>query len=83
MSPDDFYKTYPKNSPLWYCIERFGGVLAYSRAIGRGMNQIYRWRDKGGQITADAQTETLIAAKRLGISIDRARLVYYPEELGT
>ena len=80
---ENFYKTYKRGTPLWYCIEQFGGVLAYCRAIGRGTNQIYRWRDQGGSLSSNVQTETLIAAKKLGINIDRAKLVYYPEELGT
>jgi hypothetical protein len=69
---------YRPGTPLMYCIEQFGGLLAFARAIGRSTRQLYRWRNQGGMISAEAQTEALIAAKRLGIEIDPVKLVYMP-----
>jgi hypothetical protein len=69
---------YRAGTPLMYCIEQFGGLLAFARAIGRSTRQLYRWRNQGGMISAEAQTEALIAAKRLGLELDPARLVYMP-----
>jgi len=70
--------TFQDGTPLHYCINLFGGMSAFCRAIGRSSTQIYRWRDRGGLLSPEAQTDALIAAKRLGININPARLVYFP-----
>jgi hypothetical protein len=70
--------SFPKGTPLAYCADLFGGVLAFGRAIGRQPCQLYRWKYMGGMIPSVAQTDAMIAAKRLGLEIDPARLVYLP-----
>ena len=69
---------YQPDTPLVYCIQQFGGVINFAQAIGRSTRQVYRWRDEGGIISAEAQTEALLAAKRLGIELDVTKLVYMP-----
>jgi hypothetical protein len=72
---------YEEGTPLLYCIRQFGGVLAFARAIGRQPPQIYRWRSRGGMINSEAQTDAVIAAMRLGVELDRAKLVYVPKQI--
>lgn len=69
---------YVAGTPLVYCIQQFGGVVPFAKAINRSTRQIYRWRNGGGLISAEAQTEALLAARRLGVNLDPAKLVYMP-----
>jgi len=71
-------RTFTEGTPLAYCIEKFGGVLAFCRAINRSTSQIYRWRNNGGLLSAAGQTDVLIAARKLGVDIDPSKLVYIP-----
>jgi hypothetical protein len=83
--PDQYRRQEPEakmdyiaGTPLVYCIEQFGGVVAFAKAINRSTRQIYRWRNGGGLISSEAQTEAMLAAKRLGVPLDAAKLVYMP-----
>ncbi len=75
---EEAFQPFQAGTPLVYCIQQFGGVVNFAKAIGRSTRQIYRWRNEGGLISADAQTEAILAARRMGIDLDVSKLVYMP-----
>lgn len=68
-------------TPVGYCVQQFGGVTAFANAIGRTRRQVYKWRNQGGLISSQAQTDTILAAKRLGVEVDPLKLVFIPPNL--
>lgn len=83
QKPSERAEPFRAGTPLVYCIQQFGGVVEFAKAIGRSTRQIYRWRNQGGLISAEGQTEAVLAAKRMGIALDVSRLVYMPPVAST